>query len=116
MLNLLVESSTYEVAGLDQVPHLDVAGAYDANAGKVALFILNRDLSKAHEVQLVWEDAAPTRVLSASVLTGDDLKATNSFAAPQRVVPQPFAAPVTSGGQTKLEVPARSHTVIQWSL
>jgi alpha-N-arabinofuranosidase len=116
VLNLLVESSIYDVSGLDQVPHLDVAGAYDANAGKVALFILNRDLSKAHELELVWEDAAPRRMLSASVLTGDDLKATNSFAAPQKVVPQPFAAPVTSAGSTKLEVPARSYTVIQWSL
>jgi alpha-N-arabinofuranosidase len=115
-LNLLVESSTYEVPGLDQVPHLDLAGAYDANAGRVALFILNRDLSKPHELELIWEDVAPARVLSASVLTGDDLKATNSFTAPQKVVPQSFAAPATSGGKTKLELPARSYTVLQWSL
>ena len=116
VLNLLVESSTYEVSGLDRVPHLDVAGAYDANSGKLALFILNRDLSKAHELELIWQDAAPARVPSAFVLTGDDLKATNSFAAPQRVVPRSFAAPATSAGRTKLEVPARSYTVIQWSL
>lgn len=116
VLNLLVESSTYDVSGLDQVPYLDVAGAYDANAGKLALFILNRDLSKALELELVWEDAAPGRVLSASVLTGDDLKATNGFATPRKVAPQAFAPPVTSAGKTKLEVPARSYTVIQWSL
>lgn len=116
VLNLLVESSAYEVADLDQVPHLDIAGAYDANAGKVALFILNRDLSKAHELEVVWENAAPRRALSASVLTGDDLKATNSFAAPQTVVPEPLAVPITSAGSTKLEVPARSYTVIQWGL
>ena len=116
ILNLLVESSTYEVEGLDQVAHLDAAGAYDSNAGKIALFILNRDLSKAHPVEVVWEDAAPARVVSASVLTGDDLKASNSFAAPQCVVPQSFSVPAPSGGKTKFEVPARSYTVIQWSL
>jgi alpha-L-arabinofuranosidase len=50
------------------------------------------------------------------VLTGDDLKAANTFAAPKRVVPQSFAAPTASGSKTKFEVPARSYTVIQWSL
>jgi alpha-N-arabinofuranosidase len=116
ILNLLVESSTYEVEGLDQVAHLDAAGAYDNSAGKIALFILNRDLSKAHPVEVVWEDGAPARVVSASVLTGDDLKASNSFAAPEHVAPQSFSVPVPSGGKTKFEVPARSYTVIQWSL
>jgi len=116
VLNLLVESSTYEVSGLDPVAHLDVAGSLDRNDGKLSLFILNRDLSKAHEVEVVWEDAAPARAISASLLTGDDLKASNSFAAPQRVAPQSFRTPATSGGKSKFEVPARSYTVIQWLL
>jgi alpha-L-arabinofuranosidase len=77
---------------------------------------LNRDLSKAHDVEVVWEDAVPARVISASVLTGDDLKATNTFAAPRRVVPQAFSAPASSEGKTRFEVPAHSYTVIQWSL
>ena len=88
----------------------------DHESGKLSLFILNRDLSKDHEVEVVWEDAAPARVSSASLLTGDDLKASNSFAAPQRVAPQSFTAPEVRGGRTKFEVPARSYTVIQWEL
>ena len=115
VLNLLVESSTYDVSGLDQVPHLDAAGCYDTS-GKIVLLILNRDLSKAHEVEVVWEDAAPTRVVTASLLTGDDLKASNSFSTPQKVVPQKFSPPTTSGSKTRFEVPARSYTVVQWSL
>ncbi len=116
VLNLLVESSTYEVPGLDQVSHLDVAGSLDHSDGKLTLFILNRDLSKPRDVEVVWEDAAPSRAISASVLSGDDLRASNSFAAPQRVVPQPFAVPIAHGDRTKLQVPARSYAVIQWSL
>ncbi len=116
VLDLLVESSTYEVSGFDQVAHLDVAGSLDRGDGKISLFILNRDLAKAHEVEVVWEDAAPARVLSGALLTGDDLKASNSFAAPQRVAPQSFVAPAVTGGRTKFEVPARSYTAIQWSL
>jgi alpha-N-arabinofuranosidase len=115
VLDLLVESSTYEVSGFDQVAYLDVAGSLDRSDGKVSLFILNRDLSKAHGVEVVWEDAAPAQVISSSVLTGNDLKASNSFAAPQRVAPQSFRAPAAAGGKTKFEVPASSYTVIQWS-
>jgi alpha-L-arabinofuranosidase len=116
VLDLLVQSSTYEVAGLDQVAHLDVAGAFDPSDGKLCLFVLNRDLSQSHDVEVVWEDAAPARLIAASVLTGEDLKAANSFAAPQRVVPQSLAAPATGGAKTKFEVPAHSYAAIQWSL
>ena len=116
VLNLLVESSTYEVSGLDPVAYMDAAGAYDPGSGKLSLFILNRDLAKSHDVEVVWEDTAPTRVISANLLTGDDHKASNSFAAPERIAPQTLAMPAASGGKTKFEVPARSYTVVQWSL
>lgn len=116
ILDLLVESSKYEVSGMEPVAHVDVAGSLDRSTGKLSLFILNRDLSKSHDLDIVWEDAAPSRVISASVLTGDDLKAANSFAAPQRVAPQALAVPASSGGRTKFEVPARSYAVVQWAL
>jgi alpha-N-arabinofuranosidase len=116
VLNLLVESSTYEVSGIGTVGHVDVSGSLDHDAGKVSLFILNRDLSKPHQVEVVWEDAAPARAVTASLLTGDDLKASNGFSSPQKVAPQSFALPSTSGGKTKFEVPAKSYTVIQWSM
>jgi alpha-L-arabinofuranosidase len=115
-LDLLVESPTYEVSGLDQVAYLDVAGAIDRDAGKMAIFVLNRDLAKSHELEISWEDDAPARVVSASVLTGNDLKATNTFADPKRVAPQPVSIAGNNSGRTKVEVPARSYTVMQWSL
>jgi alpha-L-arabinofuranosidase len=116
VLNLLVESSTYDVSGMDQVAHVDVAGSLDRDSGRIALFLLNRDLSKSHDVEIVWEDAAPAKVVSASSLTGDDLKASNSFAAPQKVAPQSFSIPASNGGRTKFDLPPHSYTVVQWSL
>ena len=115
VLNPLVESSTYEVPRLGQVAHLDVAGSFDSSDGKVSLFMLNRDLSKPREMEVVWEGNAPTRVLASWVLTGDDLKASNSFESPRRVAPQSFATPSTSAGKTRFELPPRSYTVIQWA-
>jgi len=116
VLNLLVESPTYEVEGLDHVGYLDVAGTLNHDDGKLSLFILNRDLKKPHDLEVIWEDATPAKVLSGSLLTGDDLKASNSFAAPKRVEPRSFTAPSASGSRTKFEIPARSYAVVQWSV
>jgi alpha-N-arabinofuranosidase len=115
VLNLLVESPTYEVSEMGQVPYLDVAGTLSQEDGKVSLFILNRDLNKPHTVEINWQDRSPGKVLSSSVLTGSDLKAFNSFDAPQHVVPQSADKPLTGSGLTKLEVPPRSYTAIQWA-
>ena len=66
-------------------------------------------------VEINWQDKSPSGVLVSSVLTGSDLKAVNNFEAPQRVVPQNIDKPTTTGGRTRLEVPAHSYTVIQWA-
>jgi alpha-L-arabinofuranosidase len=114
VLNLNTESPSYDVSGIGEVPYLDVTGTFSKENGNVSLFILNRDLARSHEVEVVWQDAAPARLLTSAVLTGSDLKAFNSFDSPQRVVPQEFGKPSTAGGHTKFEVPARSYTVLQW--
>jgi alpha-L-arabinofuranosidase len=120
VLNVLVESPTYDIsgpkpmfAGMDHVPYIDAAATINDD-GKTSLFILNRDLSKPHQIEIVWEDKPGTRVIASQVLTGNDLKAVNSFDAPQRVQPQAFDKPSTVNGHTKFEVPPRSYTVIQW--
>src|SRR5207237_319899 len=74
-----------------------------------------RDLSKPHVVEINWQDKTPGQVLVATLLTGTDLKASNTFETPQRVAPQPFSKPATGDGRTRFEVPPRSYTAIQWS-
>jgi alpha-N-arabinofuranosidase len=111
---VLVDSPTYEVSDLGHVPYLDVAGTRDPEDGKVSLFILNRDLAKSHAIEINWQNMTPGNPLNAMILTGNDLKAYNTFESPKRVAPQPFDKPGTSGGRTEFEVPARSYTVLQW--
>jgi alpha-L-arabinofuranosidase len=115
VLNLLVQSPTYDVSGIGQVPYLDVAGTLSPDNGKVSLFLLNRDLKMSRTVEINWQDASPPNFLSATVLTGSDLKAANSFEAPQRVAPRAADKPSASGNRTTIELPARSYTTIQWS-
>jgi alpha-L-arabinofuranosidase len=98
---------------MDGVGYIDAAATVNPQNGRTALFILNRDLLKAREIEVVWEDKPGGRVSDSQVLTGNDLKAVNGFNA-ERVKPQPFEKPSTSNGRTRFEVPARSYTVVQW--
>ncbi len=124
VLNILTESPTYETslesrgrntdAPKTQVPYVDVAGTVNPDDGTISLFALNRDLDKSQQVEINWEDKSPARLLTSFVLTGNDLKAFNTFDAPQRVAPQAFEKPSTSSGRTTLVLPPRSYSVMQW--
>jgi len=116
VLDVLVESPTYEVLGMGQVPYLDVAATLNPEVGRLSMFILNRDLTKTHPVEIIWQDWTPSKALSSTTLTGGDLKASNSFDVPQRVAPQAADKPSTAGGRTRLELPARSYSVFQWEV
>jgi alpha-N-arabinofuranosidase len=113
-LELLVESPAYDVPRLGEVPYVDVAGTLQAESGKMALFLLNRDLTKPRQVEIVWEGSSP-RAGEAIVLTGSDLKASNTFEAPGRVTAQKGEKPSNTGGRSSLELPPRSYTVMQWT-
>jgi alpha-L-arabinofuranosidase len=67
-------------------------------------------------MEVQWQDVSPAKVTAAWLLTGDDLKASNSFTAPTRVAPQKFTVPAGDGSRSQFELPARSYAAVQWSL
>ena len=116
VLDVAVESpSTYDVAGMGAVSHLDATATYNPDDGKIALFLLNRDLSEPRQIEVRWEGKAAASLVASSVLTGDDLKAVNSFDAPNKVAPQAAAKPSGGAGATIIELPPRSYSVYQWA-
>jgi alpha-L-arabinofuranosidase len=54
-------------------------------------------------------------VQACETLTGEDMKAVNTFDAPERVVPRPLDAP-RAGRSMTLRVPAGSYTVLNLSI
>ena len=72
--------------------------------------MLNRDLDGERELILEWEAPTPTRVLVCETLTGSDLRASNTFAAPDVVAPRRLDAPAT-GARMTFRLPPRSYTV-----
>jgi alpha-N-arabinofuranosidase len=109
-LSLVVESDAYDVPGIGRVPYLDAAGTFEPENGSTTLFLLNRDVLKARELEIIWRDNTPARVEECQVMTGPDLKAINTFDAPKRVVPQRLDPP-KPGARMTFELPAHSFTL-----
>jgi len=126
-MNVVVESPSYESQSADNraargskaiesIPYVDVSATFDKGSGKYSVFLFNRDLAKPRDVEIVWEDDAPSRALESLTLTGSDLKVVNGFSAPEKVLPQSFERPATTNDRTRLQLPARSYTVLSLSI
>jgi alpha-N-arabinofuranosidase len=110
-----IESIGLAAPGFGDVPYLDIVATHDEEKNSATLLIMNRDLEKEQELQINWHDLTPTRVITFETITGADLKATNTFADPKRVVPQTLENPKV-GSKMALKLPARSYSVLSLAL
>jgi len=120
VLDLRIESDSYPIraAGLQadfarnaDVPFVDIVATLNPENGEACLLMLNRDSDAEREVVVDWRETTPTRVLVCETLTGNDLKAFNTFEQPQRVVPRALDAP-KPGNRMTFKLPSRSYTVL----
>jgi alpha-N-arabinofuranosidase len=128
-LSIAPEGPTYEVAslgrpiesiglpapGFGDVQYLDVVAVLDDEKKTANIFVLNRDLEKAQDLEITWHDLTPRSVAAFETITGADLKAVNTFDDPKRVVPQTLENP-TVGSKMTLKLPARSYSVLSLAL
>ncbi|HWC18634.1 MAG TPA: alpha-N-arabinofuranosidase [Terriglobales bacterium] len=128
-LSVVPEGPTYQVSApgrpteaigvvgpsFGDVPYLDAVATHDPEGKTISVFVLNRDLSAPRELELVWRDVKPATIKSSFTITGQDLKATNTFDQPNRVVPQELEAPKL-GSQMTVQLPARSYSVLTFAL
>jgi alpha-N-arabinofuranosidase len=110
VLDLVVETEYYDVHEIGKVPFIDVAATFEPENGATSLLLLNRDIYKDREIEIVWRQNAPARTVDCQVLTGPDLKAANTFEEPRRVIPRPFDSP-SAGPRMTFRLPARSYTM-----
>jgi len=106
-----IEEGGTAMSGLGEVPYLDIAATFDSAARTVALLVLNRDLEKPRELVVDWREITPTKITNSQVITGTDLKASNTFDDPKKVVPQALEAPGV-GTHMTLQLPARSYSIV----
>lgn len=110
-----IESIGLAAPGFGNVPYLDVVVTLDSEKKTAAIFVLNRDLANAQELEIAWHDLTPTAVTTFETIAGSDLKAVNTFAEPQRVVPQALEAP-KAGSRMTVKLPAQSYSVLTLAL
>ena len=111
-LDVLTQAPLYETRLFGPMPLLDVAASHDPATGAGAVFIVNRSLQEPLVTEVVWQGAAPTRVLARHELTGDDPKAFNGLAEPNRIVPRTLPGQPIEDGRLTLSLPPLSFTVL----
>jgi alpha-N-arabinofuranosidase len=112
-LDALVSSPHHETLKCGEVPLLDVAASYEAEAGRGAIFVVNRSLNETVATEFVWHGAAPQRVVSVHQIAGEDPKAVNTFDAPEAIVPVALAGGRVDAGRFGLRLPPLSFTVLE---
>ena len=111
-LDLLVESPRYETKQFGDMPLLDVSAAYDVEAGKNTIFIVNRSQNDRVPLEIHWQDIAPKRISSAHQLAGPDPKAANTWDSPNQLTMQAIYAPQIIDGKAEMSLPPLSFTAL----
>ena len=115
------DSSYYDPRGAQElsfpmpdVPYLKVA-AVAGEGGSLSLFLLNRDLEQEMEVSVEARNFGRFVVSQAIELRHDDLQATNTRDAPERVRPAPLQHGTIDAGRLRARLKPASWNVIHLS-
>ncbi len=84
-LDVFWKGDTFSGGDYSGVRTLDVSATIDAAGKKLSLFVVNRSLTETLETRISLSDATFAGNVAASVVNGPDIKAENSFEAPNRV-------------------------------
>jgi alpha-N-arabinofuranosidase len=123
VLRAQVESEAYDSSYYDprgplelifpvpNVPYLKIAAVADEGGG-LSLFLLNRDLTQEMQVNVEARSFGRLMLSEGLELRHDDLKATNSKDAPDRVKPEPLRGVAFDGGRLQATLKPASWNVI----
>lgn len=126
VLRTRVESETYAASYYDprgtqdlyfpvpETPYLKVSAVAD-DAGGLALFLLNRDLSQELDVAVDIRNFGRLKVTEATELRHDDLNAVNTKDRPDEVRPVDLRDASVDGGKLRARLKPASWTVIKLS-
>ncbi|MBI3682951.1 MAG: alpha-N-arabinofuranosidase [Acidobacteria bacterium] len=101
-----------EAASEDGIANIDAAVTFDPAKREYAVLVLNRHLSRDQEVRVVFRESTPAKAAEFLTLTGNDLKAANTFDKPKNVLPQKLELPLTSDNMV-LKLPRQSYSMLR---
>ncbi|MBO0345537.1 alpha-N-arabinofuranosidase [Roseibium limicola] len=115
-LNIAVDAGTYDCRVADDVSYLDVAGVHDKEGGMLTLFIVNRHLTEAADLDVELNGFASPSLSEHLAMEGYDLNQTNGPTAPDRVVPGKGSGVGVEDGRLKGKLKPLSYHVLRLSV
>ena len=111
-LRPIVESPAYDCTDYEKVPLVDAAATL-ADDGSVTIFAVNRDMNEPIELDCDMRAFGGLKIAEHIVLHHDDVKAINTEANPDNVVPANGNGGVIDGGRLNIVLPTLSWNVIR---
>lgn len=100
-LNVSVDGPTYDCQVADDVNYLDAAAVYNEAQGTVTLFMVNRHLDEAAELDFDLAGFPKARVIEHKVMEGYGLRDTNGPDKPDAVAPRDGKGLGVEGGRVR---------------
>ena len=114
-LRLPLEAPLVESPRYGGVPAVTAAATWDAEDERLALFLVNRDPERALPVTVDVRSVAARSIVEQHTLADDDVHATNSLAAPERVRPSDAHTAALDDGRLRITLPPVSWTALSLS-
>ena len=111
MLDLRVDAPTVVTAQHGEVSVLDSVATYDADTGRLAVFVVNRNATDAVDFSTDLRGFGEVSLTEAVLLADDDLFAANTQDDPDRVVPGAHPTSTVDGTTLRAQLPPAS-----WSM
>ena len=113
VLNTQVLTPVYESKTYGEAPYLDSVCIWDEENDALTIFAVNKSLDEDMEVSCDLRQFEGCRLAEHIVLTNDDMKAVNTEADPEKVVPVESAASRIDGGKLSTVLGKHSWNVIR---
>lgn len=109
----LIQSPKYDTKDITDVPYLESVAVHNEEAGEVVIFAVNRHLESSLPFEADLRSFGACSLIEHTVLESDDLKATNTADAPDRVKPHNGGNAVLEGAKVVAELGKASWNVIR---
>lgn len=112
----LIKSPKYDAKDYTDVPYLEAVAVHNEDKSEVTIFAVNRHLEEALPLELDLRSFGECRVIEHIVLENDDLKASNTIDAQDRVKPHTGGNAASSNSQIQAILGKASWNVIRLKL
>jgi alpha-N-arabinofuranosidase len=112
VIGLVIDAGSYETERYGQVPLVDAVATRDAEAGRAAVFLVNRGQEGPTTVTVDLAGFGAAELLEALTLADAELDAKNTSEQPGRVGLAANASARVTGTQLTIELPAASWTAM----